>query len=201
MINLLIRNSIGRYELLKRCLKSVSVQTYKPINLFISTDSPEAKEDTIRAIDFVKNHRTTIIDVTPDPEKKFYWNLYCNTLKAQIVEGWFMYLDSDDFLNNPNVLMNLSHHLKNEKYAVMCRFLRHGRPKPSGRYMGKIIRGAIGGSCIVLHHTHKDLANWQSCKGADYLFMKDIASKLPIRWTDVVVVEAGNGGLKGGVPK
>lgn len=199
MINILTRYSVGRVELFKRCLKSIENQTYKDIRSIVTTDSDEAKKE---ADSVIKGFKMSIevIQVTPDKSKPFHWNLYCNDLKSKVTDGWFMYVDSDDFLANPNVLTRIIPHLKDERYAVMCRFLRHGRPKPTNRNMGKIIRGAIGGSCIILHHAHKDIANWQSCRAADYFFMKDIAEKLPMRWTDVVVVEAGNGGLKGKQP-
>lgn len=205
MINILTRYSVGRVELFKRCLKSIQTQTYKDINLIVSADSEKAIEEAsgeiklLRGLSLLKS-KAELIEVIPDKSKPFHWNLYCNDLKSKVTEGWFMYVDSDDFLANPNVLTRISPHLKDERYAVMCRFLRHGRPKPTNRNMGKIIRGAIGGSCIILHHTHKNVANWQSCKAADYFFMKDVAEKLPMRWTNVVVVEAGNGGLKGKQP-
>lgn len=199
MINILTRYSVGRVELFKRCLKSIENQSYKDMRTIVSTDSREANEEAKEVIKWFKMI-IEVIQVTPDKSKPFHWNLYCNDLKSKVTDGWFMYVDSDDFLANPNVLTRISPHLKDERYAVMCRFLRYGRPKPTTKNMGKIIRGAIGGSCIILHNSQKDVANWQSCKAADYFFMKDVAEKLPMRWTDVVVVEAGNGGLKGKQP-
>lgn len=200
MINILIRNSIGRQKLLTRCLKSVADQTHQEIKVFISTDSNEVYDQTIEVINSINFNRDfKIIEVTPDTSKPFYWNLYCNTLKAQVKEGWFIYVDSDDFLFNKHVIKTLSNQV-NQKYATICRFLRKGRPKPSREYRGKIVRGKIGGSCIVLHHSHKDLADWQACKAADYFFIKDISELLPFKWIDLVVVEAGNNGLKGQTP-
>lgn len=203
MINILVRNSLGRESLLKRCLTSIASQTYQQITIIISSDSPEVLKQTIQAIEAVEmnpNHKLKLIEVTPDTSKPFHWNLYCNTLKEQVTEGWFMYVDSDDFIHSPKALEILSKQLRNEKYGVMCRFLRNGRPKPVRSDRGKIIRGRIGGSCIVLHHKHKNLAHWQSCKAADYFFMKDIEKVLPLWWTDLVIVEAGNNGLKGKQP-
>lgn len=194
IINLLIRNGY-RPESLRRCIASIEAQTYKDIRVIIANDSREAQEDSYAAVP--PNRIIDRITVTPDRTHPFFWNLYCNDLKAEVTDGWFLYLDNDDYLDNKWCLELLSKHLTDPGKAVICQFKRNGVPKPMGKYWGQIVRGKIGGSCIVLHHSQKHIANWDGNRAADFRFITAVAAKLPLKWVAVPVVAAGNKGLKG----
>jgi hypothetical protein len=156
----------------------------------------------------------------------FHWNFYCNNLKQRVEEGWFFYLDDDDFLYDEYVLASISRHLNDPKEGIICQFNRGAQPKPEydlgdlvrsdehgilfngqlfetkawGSFYVKpdsIVRGKIGGSCIFLHHSHKDIAHWDGKKAADYRFVKAVSEKIPLKFVPVVVVQAGNKGRKG----
>jgi len=202
LINILIRTSDGRRELFQRCLASVRDQTYKNIQAIICADSDGSYYDANNTRMGMCSVNTQLHRVTPEGDY-CYWNLYCNYLKAQVKEGWFFYLDSDDFLADPGAVKRLVGHLPANDNGVICRFLRRGSPKPTSFYFNRrIIRvGNIGGSCIILQAKHKDLAMWQAKKAADYSFICDMEKKIKFTWVKTNLVHADNSGLKGRNPK
>jgi hypothetical protein len=122
----------------------------------------------------------------------FHYNLYCNLLKARANDGWLFFLDDDDTLANPNVLTEISKHLTDPDTAIICQFLRGDRPKPADMLMdaGKIVRGKIGLPCIFLHHSKKHIADFVATEDADYRFIKEVASKMKVKFVKQVVVSS-----------
>ena len=161
-INILIRTH--RPLLFERCIKSVELQTYKNINV--------------------------IIHKTENRTKGYDYNLYCNILKEQVTDGWFMFLDDDDVLNNPKVIERLAWYLLFEDELVIIQMIRNGRPKPSDKLMDerKIERGKIGMPCFVLHSKHKNITNFDNSECADYNFIKRCSELLPVKLIKLPVV-------------
>jgi hypothetical protein len=92
--------------------------------------------------------------------------------------------------------------------GYICQFLRGNKKKPplpsptpwlkwAEFPPSAVVRGKIGGSCIFLHHSQKNVANWDGKKAADYRFIKAVAEKIPLEFVPVVVVKAGNNGRLG----
>jgi glycosyltransferase involved in cell wall biosynthesis len=192
MINILIRTS-GRHDELTRCIQSIRDQTFQDIRLILSNDNKAEDYPFISDLT-IGFHRTIhFVDKATTP---YGWNLYCNVLKAHVKEGWFFYLDSDDFLIDKHCLENISKHLTDPDKAVICRFKRGNKVKP---YPGtdEVIRGKIGGSCIFLHHSQKDVAYWDGNRAADFRFIKQVQAKLELKFVDTVVVQTGNNGKHG----
>lgn len=202
LINILIRNKF-RPELLERCLASIISQEYKQTDIYVASDSKEAREDIDR-LSRELNMPYRGVYVTADGSNyrhyrpSHFWNLYCNTLKQLVMDGWFFFLDNDDYLQ-PGALHELSKHLADPAEGIICQFLRNGKKKPNDRLMERkqIIKGRIGGSCIVLHHSHKHLADWDGEAAADYRYIKAVSEKLPLKFIQMVMVVAGNNGLHG----
>lgn len=220
LINVLIRTS-NRPDEFRRCFESIIAQTYRRINPIVCTD----KRESLQYIGKYLNTKD-VINVTPTGIP-FHWNFYCNNLKERVTDGWFFYLDDDDFLHNPRVLERIAPHLNDPRLGIICQFNRGVHPKPVfdilslyrsdnsgvidfngftietntiGTFLIKPIaieRGKIGGSCIFLHHSQKSIANWDGHKAADYRFIRDVAEKIPLKWVPQVVVQAGNKGRKG----
>lgn len=165
LINILIR--VSRPEQLVKCVESVFNQTYGNWE--------------------IKEHVETGKMSLP-----FHYNLYCNNLKELITDGWFFYLDDDDVLLNGNVLTNISKHLTDPNTAIICQFLRGTRPKPSDILMNtkQIVRGKIGLPCIFLHHSKKHIADFVATEDADYRFIKEVASKMKVKFVKQVVVSS-----------
>lgn len=195
MINILIRTS-NRPEEFKRCIASIRNQIYNDINVIICTDH-------VQYLDYIYPNILGLkyfVFLTFSSGIPFHWNLYCNQLKHHVERGWFFYLDDDDYLVNKFALSQIAPHLS-EDHGTICQFNRGRRAKPRLKVGDvkpeEIIQGRIGGSCIFLHHTHKHLADWDDQKAADFRWIRDVAQKLPLKFIDIVVVQAGNNGLHG----
>lgn len=198
MINILTR--VCRLPEFTNCLKSIQAQTFRDLKLIVAIDTPvnvepvrELLENTGLPYQIVEVERTG---------KPYHWNLYCNALKEQVTEGWFFFLDDDDELATPDCLERIRPELSVD-HGIICQFLRKSRAKPpvnrTAFWMepGDIIRGKIGGSCIFLHHSHKNLAHWDGERAADYRFIRDVREKLPLRFVKKVVVRTLNNGRHG----
>jgi hypothetical protein len=187
LINILIRHKEGRDNEYNRCRSNVYNQTYTNFHMIISTELGHNSE---------WGHNT-IISV---PSSQHY-NLHCNNLKKQVTEGWFFYLDDDDYLSSPTILEQLSHHLF--EGALIVQFMRNknGRmiKKPGDAMIAnKIIKkGCIGGGCLILHHSFKGVADWDDQPAADYRWIKSVTDKIETRFIPLVLQIAGNGGLHG----
>lgn len=198
LINILIRNKY-RPDLFRRCIRSIAASEYPHVNLIIACDSSESLKDVVDVFGSSKVV-PTIVPVIPQKEHSHYWNLYCNDLKSKVTEGWFFFLDNDDYLAN-GALMKLAEVIKDTDpvTGIICQFDRNGRPKPSDVLIRNQIieKGRIGGGCIVLHHTTKNLANWDGEQAADFRFIEKIKSWLPLKFIHLVLQIAGNNGLHG----
>lgn len=160
--NILIRTHPGREELFERAVKSVREQTYTDFQIHVYEDKMNS--------------------VFP-----YHYNLFCNVLKAGVTEGWFFFLDSDDYLNSPTVLEELVPHLVEDK-ALVVQMLRNGRPKPR---RNTIKRGYIGMPCMVLHSKHKDLADITAKSEGDYEWIKSVTDQIGYKFVPMVLVNAG----------
>lgn len=198
LINILIRHKY-RPELLGRCLHSITRQTYRNYKVWICCDSDQAFSDAQDKAKQYCSDDIEIFDAIVSPNVPFYWNLYSNQLKERVSEGWFFYLDDDDYLNDAMSLERISTKLTNSNEGVICQMLRRNRPKPPQDYIEnkKIVRGKIGAPCLFLHHTQKHIADWPYGKGADCTWIQEVERKIPLKFYPIVVVKTGNNGLKG----
>lgn len=134
----------------------------------------------------------------------YNWNLYCNDLKENVKDGWFLYCDDDDWINNGHSLNALASTLTNPEVGVICQYYRGRKAKPANLVMKNgfvdpesIIKGKIGGSAIVLHASQKNIAHWQGRQAGDFYFIKDVAEKIPLKFIPIPIVQAGNSGRHG----
>ncbi len=197
-INILIRNKY-RPELFERCINSIKEQTFiNNLHVIIACDSKESRENAEKLTEKF-SCPVTIFDAIIQEEFPFYWNLYSNQLKSLVNEGWFFYLDNDDYIYDSNSLEKISTKLTSADEGVICQMLRKGRPKPPGAYMEdkKVVRGKIGAPCLFLHHSMKEIADWTYGKGADYKWIKEVESKIELKFVPIVIVRTGNNGLHG----
>ena len=189
-INILIRTSNRRW-LFDRCIKSIEKQTYKNIEVIVSTD---------RLVNYLPEWVKSI-QVRPDYGHSFYWNLYCNSLKEQVKEGWFFFLDDDDYIESETAIEEAVKHLTNENEGVIFQFKRGEVKKPDNEYIKSktIERGKIGMPCIFLHYSKKHLATFDGKPAADFRFIKEVSTKINLKFIPLVVVKAdriGNGVCK-----
>jgi len=155
----------NRPEYFKRCMESVLNQihprTTPPIlhlfKVLVSVDDPNdgyVNEYDAYPISFVR--------VRHDATNPFFYNLYCNDLKSRITNGWFFFLDDDDFLVDNTAIERIIPYLTDPTKVVICQMLRGQYAKPEDRYMDRqrITRGHIGMPCIFVHSSLKDSVNF-----------------------------------------
>jgi len=170
------------------------MQHYKNVRIIVSHDTFYAWY----VYDYMHGRKNIeTIKVKKNMEHPYYWNLYCNDLKAQVKDGWFFFLDDDDVLDNPYVLEKMENLLHDDVHIFQ--FDRCGTIKPSNKYMDekKIERGKIGMPCIVMHHSVKKAANFDGKKGADYRFIKQMSDIVEPVFNKMVLVRCDNHGLLG----
>lgn len=176
--------------------ESVEAQTYKDWRMIVSYD----KDDALRYIPEkcnVNAHR-----VYPRKGYPYFYDLYCNELKNQVLDGWFFFLDDDDFLVDTNSLQTISEKLQEDR-GLICQFIRNRRPKPSDGLMQakRIIRGNIGMPCLFLHAKHKNIADLDGQAGGDYRWIKNVSEKIPVDFFTIPVVATDNNRLYGKMEK
>lgn len=197
-IHILIRNMF-RPELLRRCLKSIAAQNYHYVNIIACSDSEEAYQDFESAYKESGIKGWGYINTLVKPTKEdHFWNLYCNELKRQVYDGWFFFMDNDDYLK-PGSLQKLSTYLTEDIDGIICQFVRNGWRKPADVLLRSrlIIKGMIGGGCLVLSHKHKLIADWDGEKAADYRWIKEVSKQVKLKFIPLILQVAGNNGLHG----
>jgi len=183
VINLLIRTSY-RPSLFKRCLDSIYAQTHKNIRIIVSYDDERALEYIPEGMDKIRVYKDTSIP--------FFYDNYVNSLKEQVVSGYFMILDDDEVLASDKCIESVCKHL-NGNYGIICQFSRGGVLKPSNDLIrqNRIKLGKIGMPCIVLHHSLKNVADFDGSVGAaDYHWIKAVSKKVRLNFVPVVVAYA-----------
>lgn len=195
-MNILIRTS-NRESLFNRCIESVRSQTYKDINIIVSTDDEKTAAYVRKA------------GLEPVPVKKIIkntvytapWNAYLNDLMARVKGGWIMILDDDDMLAGKNVIADLISNLKDDNRIYFTRMKwPNGRVIPSDVHFSsrQIVLKDIGMPCFVFHAKHKHRLAFQPIKQGDYHFISRFTGIVKKQtWINMIVTNIGNTGLNG----
>lgn len=189
MINILIRTH-NRPEKFQRCIESVQAQTFKDVRVLITCETDDDFEYAeCTMLDSGLNFETYLAEPTG---RSFFYNEYCNTLKSQVKDGWFFFLDDDDYLVNDGVLQELSTHLTDPDRPIICQFLRGGWHKPHHQQIAERVffEGQIGLPCLVLHSKHKELAAIHATESGDYQWIKDVSDKLECLFIPLALVNS-----------
>ena len=182
VITILIRHTEKRAKLLQRCINSIKCQTYKNIDVFVSVD-----------FDCSTLHFPTIRLDKKTKMGPYYYNDYCNHLKSEVMEGYFFFLDDDDYLAGPNVLEQLVLHLQDDPDGIICQMKRDsGKIKPADELIvtKSIVSGKIGLPCLVLRHDLKQLANILPCDNGDFLWIDAVSRSTKLKFINHVLVQS-----------
>lgn len=174
LINILIRTCY-RPELFVRCMKSIRAQTHQEIRVIVAYDDD-------RALDYIPDNYEKIKVNRED--RPYIYNLYCNTLKEKVTDGYFLFLDDDDFLSQHTTLEKLLPLLK-EDQANIVKLNRKSKIYPHANI---IQSGQIGMPCMVLHHKHKHVADITADGRGDSVWIINATKILPTNFIDLVVV-------------
>lgn len=182
LFNILIRTS-GRPNYFKECVKSIYNQTYKNWNIIIGVDDVISEDYTVsekgRTVlykfdEYKKNKR-------PEGDEYgifFKYNLYLNELQKEVNDGYIMYLDDDDCLNDKNSLQKLSQEIENEDTFVIWRVKFPNRLVPSNENFGKPpVMKDISGIGFTFHNKYK--IDWEPYKRGDYRVAKELYNTIP----------------------
>jgi hypothetical protein len=173
LINILIRTS-KRPKAFKININSILSQNYKNLKLLISYDN----EETLNYINNILKDLELDYNLFEVQKTKEYYsyNDYCNTLLANVKDGYIIFLDDDDkFLHN-NALKYINEHLLEDRFLAW----EYQRPdKIIGPKKGDIKKGNIT-SCGFCYHS-KFKSFWPSLIGSDYEFVKNLVNKNPIK--------------------
>lgn len=176
LINILIRTH-DRPAAFKRCLKSIVDQNYPNIRVIVAYDS---RNDYIpRQLEQIR--------VIPDVSLPYPYDRYCNTLKWMVDDGWFFFLDDDDVLM-PNVL----NEIELTELALLVQLKRKDFVCPQSL---DFKRGLIGMPCLILHHSLKHLADIPGTGQGDYFWIKEVISKIQVKFIEKVLVYSPSRGL------
>ena len=186
LINILIRHTAGREVSYYKALDSIAKQTYKNVRIVVGYD-------------FSSSHFSipgNVFDVFLKADKslgEYFYNDYCNTLKKHVNEGWFFFLDDDDFLASDTALEELSKHLVEDYHAVVYQMSRdNGRVKPAIELIkeGAVVSGRIGLPCLVLRSRLNSIADIPAVENGDFLWIKEVTDKVPTKFVKLVVVHS-----------
>lgn len=174
LINILVRTCY-RPELFNRMMKSIRAQTHPDIRVIVSYDDDRALSYIPENYEHIKVARG---------QHMYSYNLYCNQLKELVKDGYFIFLDDDDFLSSPQVLEKLIPQLKQDKCNIV-KLDRKGKIYPRTEI---IMSGQIGMPCMVLHHSHKGISDIALDGRGDSVWILNAIEKLPTNFIDLVVV-------------
>lgn len=138
----------------------------------------------------------TLIRQHPTSISQWHYNLYCNALMDLVQDGYYFFLDDDDWLYHDRALEEMSRHFKYND-TVICQMLRHGKPKPSDSKMNAMVieNGYIGMPCAIVHHSVK--ARMGDEVDADFHWIKSIVALSPnarfVKQAVVVTSPRGHG--------
>ena len=150
---------------------------------------PGREESTVRAIKSAQDEGLVVRIYYGETKSDYSYNLYCNILKDQVTEGYFFFLDSDDFVIKGSVAKIIPY--LEEDVPLIVQMLRNGRPKPK---TGLIERGKIGLPCIVMHSKHKDKAIVLPNESGDFDFIKGVTDQIGYEFVPIPLVDAGKRG-------
>lgn len=168
------------------------------INILTRISRPAMFSRLVASIDYDNVNHITYDDTAPRERKPYDWNLFCNELKSQVTDGWFVFADDDDTFK-PGALNELSDYLTDDCDGLIVQFLRNGRAKPANELMRSrlIVKGKVGGGCLVLHSRHKNVADWKSKEAADYDWIRAVADKVELKFVQMVLQVTDNNGRFG----
>ena len=145
---------------------------------------PGREELTKRAIESADG--CNIILHKGEKVNDYSYNLYCNELKSKVEDGFFFFLDSDDFVI-PGAVEKIKSYLK-EDVATIVPMLRNGMRRPSRPEIKKL---RIGMPCLILHSKNKDLAHVTATETGDYDWIKGVTDKMNWQFINIPLVNAG----------
>ena len=129
----------------------------------------------------IYDYSKLVIPPTPNSDEygiKFPYNLYLNDLKNEVKDGYVIYLDDDDRLQDKNSLLKLTNVIKTDDDFVIWRVKFPNRLVPSDKnFGGPPVMKDISGIGFSFHIKNKEI--WEPYKRGDYRVAKKLYDKIP----------------------
>lgn len=210
LINIITRTS-NRPKGFERNYISIKNQKYTNYRHIVLYDNHEDYENYLRGysgIDLYFVDREKLIKEYKGPiinDLRNFWpsehNLYCNIGLELVTEGYIIFLDDDDFLENPQSLSKISEVLDPDTLSIwQFQYDNGGKIPRNPTFTNEIFNlGNISSQCFGFHSKWKDVCRWDMYKCADHRFvncLKNTISKVTYHPMVVVKVPSAGFGLK-----
>jgi Glycosyl transferase family 64 domain/Glycosyl transferase family 8 len=117
-------------------------------------------------------------------------NEYMNTLQKRVLDGWIMYLDDDNLLQDAFSISELMGHVASTGELVAFRSTL-GRVTPHEYNFGKrVVMGDFDSSNFLFHSSHLKRASWPGTRCGDFKVGSSLSRHLPIRWIDSSFIQS-----------
>jgi GT2 family glycosyltransferase len=201
VVNFLIRTS-GRPHSFARLLSSIEAQGFGggSARVYVSADTAES-------LAYARVHGL-VTEVVPvrrharmDPSHAPY-NLYMNHLLDKVTDGWVVFLDDDNVLEDGLRELLASTVLDPRKvYVTRCVNDRSGRLIPSGSSWGRrVVAGDIDTINLLVHASIAKKYQWDDMTGGDYRYAMALVrgeGLVNFEWVDVLVGRMPDGAHNG----
>ena len=119
-------------------------------------------------------------------------NIYLKIVEEKIKDGWILYLDDGDILEENNSLNKLIEEIKrhDEDTLHIFKLMNRGRTFTTPREgiwnthykVGHpLVLGECSGSCILFHSKWKEYTKWDEFRKADYRTVRSLETIIPKR--------------------
>jgi len=167
--NILIRTS-NRPTYFQKCINSVLKQNYTNFMIHVCYDD-------VKSVEYLKQYendsRINIFPVSEQSQKKYKFNLYCNSLLKQVETGYILFLDDDNYFLSHRVLEMINWYSGDNK-IITWKFLRPDRYILKKDLYSPLILGEIDTSNVCFCSSLKDKSKWNDQQYGDYHFFKPL---------------------------
>jgi hypothetical protein len=170
LINIITRTH-NQEEYFKICRKSIIDQTYPLINWIVGSDVPCNYYN-----DYVELQLPEI--EYPQPQPSSYpapWNKHCETLAEYCMNGWVIYLDSDDMFNCNDAVEIIVNSIRSDNDLMIWRvMITPDFIVPRIEDFGRTIQaGNISGIGIAFHTKHLPV-KWSTWSYGDFRIIREL---------------------------
>lgn len=117
-------------------------------------------------------------------------NDYMNVLQKRVGEGWVMYLDDDNLLQNAFSISELMGHVHSNTELIAFRSVL-GRVTPHDQNFGRrVTMGDFDSSNFMFHTDNLALARWPDKRCGDFKVGSNLAKHLAVRWVDKSFIQS-----------
>lgn len=200
-MNILVRTHRPNY--FRRCMASISSQTYRNINVLAISDSDEGVKGS-------RGYNVRCVRVHPQPVPtqkplggeygiQFPYNAYLD-IAQKLVDGYIMVIDDDDMLLDSGAIFRIIREVSEDKLVIFRADFKELGVKPSKHHICLMDIGSIN---FCYHSKHRDFTDWTPWKRADYRTAKKLSEHLEIVWIDDILTSVQDRlgmGTKGDLP-